>query len=244
MSALGPSTECPEFHDIDEFGQAELHHGAATAAACLSVAACAALVAACAYQPSLRLPPGTFVPMRAVVTGLQAVAFLLGLVWTHDWVGHGPESLERRRLRSVYDFLGTASAMCQLCILLEPMQIVSDPFQPNAMRAYAVLVLGCSGLLTALAEEAYADPAVALEVAAAEGAVGLAWSPCHYQRLIIWTGRAWNVSFSALALGMLLELGERLNCGLVSSRAARSRACERSSRLRPRVLARRSLARL
>lgn len=98
---------CPAFGDIDEFGQAGLHGGWAIAAAGLSIAATSFLVVASAARPDLSLPPHTLIPARAMMTGLQAAVFLLGLVWTDD-------SAERRRLRAAYDFLGTALAITQL----------------------------------------------------------------------------------------------------------------------------------
>ena len=50
---------------------------------------------------------------------------------------------------------------------------------------------------------------------------GVATWPCLYQEILIWTGRAWNVLFSLLALALLAELAERLESGLASSRSAR-----------------------
>jgi hypothetical protein len=104
-------SHCPHFFNLDEFGQAGRHGGAAIAAAGLSIAATSFLAIATAMVPSLALPPHTLVPARAVMTGLQAAVFLLGLVWPHDGE---EESIERRRLRASYDFLGTAIAITQL----------------------------------------------------------------------------------------------------------------------------------
>jgi len=164
----GPLAEgCKRFGDVDEFGQTD---GGAAVAACLSIAATTLLVVASACSPRLRLPPHTLVPVRALLTGLQATIFLLGLVWTHDASAGSVESAERRRLRAAYDFLGIACALCQLCILLEPMAIVSDPFRPGGARRYAVLILGGGAVLTLAAEAVYAGPPDA--VTAGEGELG------------------------------------------------------------------------
>jgi hypothetical protein len=114
MAAVPPwstTSPCPHFGSVDEFGQAGMHGGSSIVAASLSIAATSFLVVASAARPDLALPPHTLIPVRAAMTGLQAAAFLLGVVWTHD----GPEeSIERRRLRAAYDFLGTAIAICSL----------------------------------------------------------------------------------------------------------------------------------
>lgn len=102
---------CPHFGDVDEFGQAGMHGGSAIVAAGLSIAATSFLVVASITRPGLSLPPHTLIPARAAMTGLQAAAFLLGLIWTRDG---SEESIERRRLRAAYDFLGTAIAICSL----------------------------------------------------------------------------------------------------------------------------------
>jgi hypothetical protein len=83
------------------------------------------------------------------------------------------------------------------CILLEVMQIASDPFRPRGVaRAYALLIVGGATVLTSAAEAAYDGPPDA-----DANSVGLARWPCRYQELIVMTGRAWNVFFSVLAIG-------------------------------------------